>query len=181
VHTQQSYGNIVIDRECTLFILHSESIGFHWITESVMKYRFNQAQSHSKITVSPTEHYFSNPGHKESTTSSRHPKKFSLSLFRWKCHTGPQLSKTASGTCHHFQARGRQQVQLEASYAPMEWQFRRSHYGLFLRNGIRFWFHSMTFWRVIIISWCSVLNSRLEPCDSIFGCRNGWLAKRWTD
>jgi hypothetical protein len=58
---------------------------------------------------------------------------------------------------------------------------RRSHYGLFLRFGILFWFHSVTFERVIIISWCSVSNSCLEPCDSSFSCRNGWLAKRWTD
>jgi hypothetical protein len=32
VHRQQSYFSIVL-AECTLFILHSESIGFHWITE----------------------------------------------------------------------------------------------------------------------------------------------------
>jgi hypothetical protein len=146
-----------------------------------MKYRFNQAQSHSKTTISATEHYFSNPGHKEITTSACHPKKFSLSLFRWKCHTGQQFAKTANGTCHHFQARGCQRFQLGALYAPEEWQLRRSHSGLFLRFRILFWFHSMTFDGMIIISWCSVLNSRSEPCDLIFGCRNGWLAKRWTD
>jgi hypothetical protein len=49
----------------------------------------------------------------------------------------------------------------------MEWQFRRSHYGLFLQFGILFWFHSMTFWRVIINSWCSVSNSRLAKSNLI--------------
>jgi hypothetical protein len=96
-------------------------------------------------------------------------------------HTTPGCTNCQSGTCHHFQARGRQRFQLETSYAPEKWKFRRSHYGLFLRFRILFWFHSMTFDGEIIISWCSVSNSCLEPCDLIFGCRNGWLAKWRTD
>jgi hypothetical protein len=86
-----------------------------------MKYRFNQAQSHSKTTISPTEHYFSNRSHKEITTGSCHPKKFSLSLFSDESVTQDNsLHKLSNGTCHHFQARGRQRFQLGAAYAPEE-------------------------------------------------------------
>jgi hypothetical protein len=76
----------------------------------------------------------------------------------------PFLStKSVNGTCHHFQVRGRQQHQLQPSYASMDGQFRVSHCGLFLRfglfilkqnslelnwNGLLF-LHSMTFGGVI--------------------------------
>jgi hypothetical protein len=35
-------------------------------------------------------------------------------------------------TCHHFQARAREWHRLQLSYAPLDWQIRVSHYGLFL-------------------------------------------------
>jgi hypothetical protein len=45
-----------------------------------------------------------------------------LTLNNWKMWTNV--------TCHHFQTRARQLHQLLISYASVEWQFRRSHYGL---------------------------------------------------
>jgi hypothetical protein len=48
--------------------------------------------------------------------------------WRWK----KMRTETASSTCHHFQARAREWHRLQLSYAPLDWQFRVSHYGLFL-------------------------------------------------
>jgi hypothetical protein len=103
----------------------------HWIRDYIP---LQSGQSHSKTTVSQ------------------------LNTVP-QIHAWQQFAQTASVTCHRFQARGRHRFQLGASYAPEDWQFRRSHYGLFLPLVILFWFHSMTFDRVIIISWCSALNS----------------------
>jgi hypothetical protein len=43
--------------------------------------------------------------------------------------------RTRPVTCHHFQARGREWCLLQLSYAPLDWQFRVSHYRLFLGFG----------------------------------------------
>ena len=76
-----------------------------------------------------------------------------------------------TGTCHHFQTRGRQCHFLQSAYASLEWQLRRSHYGLFLRTGFLFSFHSTTFGSVIHILWCCIVKSWLELWESILGCR----------
>src|SRR5689334_1234203 len=52
---------------------------------------------------------------------------------------------TLFGTCHDFQTRGVKRLYLRVSYAPMDWQFRVSHYGLFLGFEMIFVFLTLTF------------------------------------
>jgi hypothetical protein len=70
--------------------------------------------------------------------------------------------RTCFCSCHHFQTRGCQRPFLRLSYFPLEWQFRVSHFGLFLRFGIVLWFHSTTFGSVMAISWSLALQSYTE-------------------
>jgi hypothetical protein len=92
-------------------------------------------------------------------------------------HSSDTICET--GTCHHFQTRGRQRHFLQCAYASLEWQLRRSQYGLFLRFGILFWFHSMTFGGVIIILWRVFWNSCAEQRN--FNCcgRSNLLLENW--
>jgi hypothetical protein len=64
------------------------------------------------------------------------------------CSQGRSSWRTLSDTCHHSQTRGRQSGLLQRTYASLDWQFRVSHFGLFLGFTIVFWYHSMTFWGV---------------------------------